>query len=165
MQGERVKMWTFAIQIMLINVDKELKYNQHIFISSIDSHASHTKEQLTVLFLRNRHPKFGDTLETFLMALLQSVLCASKTQPKVTPTNHHWNVGSITSLSSPFLPSSSKWSSQCLLLHLNLSGSFPSPAMGSPPRGSNWILKRWRTLWWWSATRGCLRPLASESKL
>ena len=26
-------------------VDKELKYNQHIFISSIDSHASHPKEQ------------------------------------------------------------------------------------------------------------------------
>ena len=45
------------------------------------------------------------------------------------------NDGSITSLSSPFLPSSSRWSSQCQLLHLNLSGSFLLPAMWSPPRG------------------------------
>ena len=27
------------------NVDKELKYNQYISISLIDSHASHTKEE------------------------------------------------------------------------------------------------------------------------
>ena len=59
------------------------------------------------------------------------------------------NGGSITRLSSPFLPSSSRWSSQCQLLHLNLSGS--------PPRGPSWILKRKRTLWWWGATWGCLR--------
>ena len=32
------------------------------------------------------------------MAPLQSVFCASTTQPKVTPTYHHWNGGSITSL-------------------------------------------------------------------
>ena len=35
----------------------------------------------------------------------------------------------------PFLPSSSRGSSQCQLLHLNLSGSFLLPAMWSPPRG------------------------------
>ena len=130
------------------------------------------------------------------MAPLQSVFCASITQPKVTPTNHHllinipflrfslghqglprihqslekppactsregvrghgeggaeevqgrpqivkrslsnccltscppwtsWDGGSITRHSSPFLPSS-RWSSQCQLLHLNLSECFPS---------------------------------------
>ena len=42
--------------------------------------------------------KFGDSLETILMAPLQSVLCARTTQPKGTPTKHHWNGGSITSL-------------------------------------------------------------------
>ena len=54
----------------------------------------------------------------------------------MTPTNHHWNGGSITSVSS-FLTSSSRWSSQCQLLHLNLSRSFPSPAMcsGHPQEG------------------------------
>ena len=36
------------------------------------------------------------------------------------------NVGSIASLSSPLLLSSSKWSLQCQLLHLNLSRSFLS---------------------------------------
>ena len=41
------------------------------------------------MFRRNRHPKFGDTLETILMAPWQSVFCASTTQPKVTPTNDH----------------------------------------------------------------------------
>ena len=47
------------------------------------------------------------------------------------------NGGSITRLSSPFLPSSSRgsWSSQCQLLLLNLSGSFLLPAMWSPPLG------------------------------
>ena len=35
----------------------------------------------------------------------------------------------------PFLPSSSRGSSQCQLLHLNLSGSFLLPAMWSPPLG------------------------------
>ena len=45
--------------------------------------------QKTALFRRNRHPKFGDTWETILMAPLQSVFCARTTQPKVTPTNHH----------------------------------------------------------------------------
>ena len=45
------------------------------------------------------------------------------------------NGGSITRLSSPFLPSSSRGSSQCQLLHLNLSGSFLLPAMWSPPLG------------------------------
>ena len=44
-----------------------------------------------------------------------------------------WDGGSITRHSSPFLPSS-RWSSQCQLLHLNLSGSFLSPAVWSPPR-------------------------------
>ena len=43
----------------------------------------------TALFRKNRHPKFGDTWETILMAPLQSVFCARTTQPKVTPTNHH----------------------------------------------------------------------------
>ena len=43
----------------------------------------------TVLFQRNRHPKFRDTLETILMVPLQSVFCASKTQPKVTRINQH----------------------------------------------------------------------------
>jgi len=38
---------------------------------------------------KNRHPKFGDTWETILMAPLQSVFCARTTQTKVTPTNHH----------------------------------------------------------------------------
>ena len=54
----------------------------------------------------------------------------------MTPTNHHWNGGSITSVSS-FLTSSSRWSSQCQQLHLNLSRSFPSPAMcsGHPQEG------------------------------
>ena len=45
--------------------------------------------QKTVLFRRNRHPKFGDTWDTTLMAPLQSVFCASTTQPKVSLTNHH----------------------------------------------------------------------------
>ena len=114
------------------NVEKELKYNQCLFTSSIDSLPS----KRTVLFQRNRHPKFGDTLETILMAPLQSVFCENTTQPKVTPTNHHWNGGSITSVSS-FLTSSSRWSSQCQLLHLNLSRSFPSLAMcsGHPQEG------------------------------
>ena len=44
-----------------------------------------------------------------------------------------WDGGSITRHSSPFLPSS-RCSSQCQLLHLNLSGSFLSPVMWSPPR-------------------------------
>ena len=43
----------------------------------------------TVWFRRKRHPKFRDTLETILMVPLQSVFCASTTQPKVTPTNNH----------------------------------------------------------------------------
>merc|ERR1719220_1138004 len=38
---------------------------------------------------KKRQPKFGDTWDTILMAPLQSVFCASTTQPKVTPTNHH----------------------------------------------------------------------------
>ena len=59
-------------------VDKELKYNQHIFISLFDSHA--IQKNNVVL----KKSKFGDTLETVLMASLQSV-CESKTQPKVTP--------------------------------------------------------------------------------
>ena len=157
-QGDRGKKWMFCYSD---NVEKELKYNQCLFTSSIDSLPS----KRTVLFQRNRHPKFGDTLETILMAPLQSVFCASTTQPKVTPTNHHWNGGSITSLSSPFLPSSSRWSSQCQLLHLNLSGSFLSPAMWSTPRGPSWILRRWRTSWWWNATWDCLIPWASKSEL
>ena len=41
MQGDRVKKWMFCYSD---NVDKELKYNQYIFISSIDSHASHPKQ-------------------------------------------------------------------------------------------------------------------------
>ena len=121
MQGDRVKKLMFSYSD---NVDKELKYNQYISISSIDSHASHTKEECS-------SKKTG-------IQSLQSVFCASTTQPKVTPANHHRNGGSITSLSPPLalLPSSSRWSSQCQLLHLNLSsGSFPSPAMWSPPRG------------------------------
>ena len=98
------------MNVLSDNVEKELKYNQCLFTSSIDSLPS----KRTVLFQRNRHPKFGDTWETILMAPLQSVFCASTTQPKVTPTNHHWNAGgSITSLSSPFLPSSTRWYSQC----------------------------------------------------
>ena len=40
-KGTELKCECFVIHIMLSNVDKELKYNQHIFISSIDSHASH----------------------------------------------------------------------------------------------------------------------------
>ena len=43
----------------------------------------------TVLFRRKRHPKLRDTLETILMVPLQSVFCASKTQPKVTCINQH----------------------------------------------------------------------------
>ena len=41
MQGDRVKKWMFCCSD---NVDKELKYNQYRFISSIDSQASHPKE-------------------------------------------------------------------------------------------------------------------------
>ena len=40
MQGDRVKKLMFSDSD---NVDKELKHNQ--YISSIDSHASHTKEE------------------------------------------------------------------------------------------------------------------------
>ena len=80
------------------NVDKELKYNQHIPISSIDSHAPHPKEEGSsekkqaskVWRISN-----GDTLETILMVPSHSVFCASKTQPKVMPTNHHGNGGSM----------------------------------------------------------------------
>ena len=99
------------------NVDRELKY-----ISSYLSHQSTALPpiQKSSVVPKNRHLRFGDTLPTILMAPLQSVLCASTAQPKVTPTNHHWNSGSITSLSSPFLQSSSRWSSKCQLLHLNL---------------------------------------------
>ena len=69
------------------NVGKELKYNHYIFTSSTDSHAPRPKQQRCSE--KNRHPKFGDTWETILMAPLQSVFCARTTQPKVTPTNHH----------------------------------------------------------------------------
>ena len=55
-----------------------------MFTSSTDS-----PSKTTALFRKNRHPKFGDTWETILMAPLQSVFCARTTQPKVTPTNHH----------------------------------------------------------------------------
>ena len=52
----RLILWSFCVipfyargqSFMLCysdNVGKELKYNQHIFISSSDSHASHLKEQ------------------------------------------------------------------------------------------------------------------------
>ena len=61
------------------------------------------------------HPKFGESPIEILWrqsrrchCKQQSVFCASTTQPKVTPTNHHGNGGSITSLSSLFLPSSSR---------------------------------------------------------
>ena len=43
-------------------------------------------------------------------------------------------VGGMTSLSSPLLPSSSRWSSQCQLLHPNLSGSFPFGNVVTPGR-------------------------------
>ena len=123
------------MNVLSDNVEKELKYNQCLFTSSIDSLPS----KRTMSFQNNRHPKVGDTLETILMAPLQSVFCANTTQPKVTPTNHHWNGGSITSLSSPFLPSSSRWSSQCQLLHLNLSGS-PQRAKLNPDKEEDLVV-------------------------
>jgi len=51
------------------NVDKELKYNQYISISSIDSHASHTKEECSsektgIQSLENLQWRyFGDNLD------------------------------------------------------------------------------------------------------
>ena len=68
------------------DVDKELKYDEYISISLTDSHAPIQKNSVVP---KKRHPKFGDPLETILMAPLQSVFCASTTQPKMTPTNHH----------------------------------------------------------------------------
>ena len=124
MQG--VKKWIFCSSD---NVDKELKYNQYIFISSIHSHASHTKEQCCS----------GETsIQSLNIHWRQSwwrycKVSSVQVQPKVTPTgNHHWNGGSITSLSSCFLQS---LSSQFQLLQLNLSVSFLSPAMWSPQEG------------------------------
>ena len=64
------------------NVEKELKYNHYIFISSIDSYAPRPKNNVVL-------KESGDTWETILMAPLQIVFCARTTQPKVTPTNHH----------------------------------------------------------------------------
>ena len=85
MQGDRVNKWMLCYSD---NVGKELKYNHYIFTSSTDTHAPRPKQQRCSE--KNRHPKFGDTWETILMAPLQSVFCASTTQPKVTPTNHHF---------------------------------------------------------------------------
>ena len=187
MQGGRVKKLMFCYSD---NVEKELKYNQSIFNSLTDSRAS-PKEQCC-------SEEMG--IQSFEIRWRQSwwrhchFFCATTTQPKFTPTNHHllinihhlslghqglprlhqslekppattpqegfrghgeggggkevqgslwskersfsnccltscppwtsWNGGSITSPSSPFLPSSSRWSSQCQLLHLNLIRSF-----------------------------------------
>ena len=68
------------------DVDKELKYDPYISISSTDSQAPIQKNSVVP---KKRHPKFGDPLETILMALLQSVFCASTTQLKMAPSNHH----------------------------------------------------------------------------
>ena len=70
------------------DVDKKLKYDEYISISLTDSHAPIQKNSVVP---KKRHPKFGDPLETILMEPLQSVICASTTEPKMTPTNHHFN--------------------------------------------------------------------------
>ena len=60
------------------NVDKELKYNQYISISSIDSHASHTKEECSsektgIQSLENLQWRyFGDNLDG---AIAKCLLC------------------------------------------------------------------------------------------
>ena len=69
------------------NVEKELKFNQYIFISLTDSHASHPKEQCCSVETASKAWRyFGDNL----VAPVQSVFCASTSQPKVTPRNHHF---------------------------------------------------------------------------
>ena len=94
---------------MLTNVAKELKDNQHI-LKSLQSTAMPPIQKNSIV-PEKQASKVGDTLEIILMAPLKSDFFASTTEIKVSPTNHHWNCGSITSLSSPFLPNSSKWSS------------------------------------------------------
>ena len=60
------------------NVDKELKYNQYISISSIDSHASHTKEECSsektgIQSLENLQWRyFGDNIDG---AIAKCLLC------------------------------------------------------------------------------------------
>ena len=119
---------------MLTNVAKELKDNQHI-LKSLQSTAMPPIQKNSIV-PEKQASKVGDTLEIILMAPFKSDFFASTTEIKVTPTNHHWNGGSITSVSS-FLTSSSRCSSQCQLLHLYRSRSFPSPAMcsGHPQEG------------------------------
>ena len=76
------------------NVDKELKYNIYKSVSSIDSHAFHRKEDCSsekegIQSLENLQRRyFGDNLDSAI-ANLQSIFCASITQPKETPTNLH----------------------------------------------------------------------------
>ena len=75
MQGDRVKKLMFSYSD---NVDKELKYNQYISISSIDSHASHTKEECSsektgIQSLENLQWRyFGDNLDG---AIAKCLLC------------------------------------------------------------------------------------------
>ena len=104
------------------NVEKECKYNQYISISSTDSHASLQKNSVVP---RKHASEVWRYFEDNLDGVIAKCSPCKYNQTKGDPLNHHWNDGNITSLSSPFLPSSSKWSSQCKLLHLNLSGSPP----------------------------------------
>ena len=77
-----------------INVDKEFEYNMYKSVSSIDSHAFHRKEDCSsekegIQSLENLQRRyFGDNLDSAI-ANLQSIFCASITQPKETPTNLH----------------------------------------------------------------------------
>ena len=107
-KGTELKCECFVIQIMLTNVAKELKDNQHI-LKSLQSTAMPPIQKNSIV-PEKQASKVGDTLEIILMAPLKSDFFASTTEIKVSPTNHHWNCGSITSLSSPFLPISSRWS-------------------------------------------------------
>ena len=60
------------------NVDKELKYNMYKSVSSIDSHASHTKEECSsekegIQSLENLQRRyFGDNLDS---AIAKCLLC------------------------------------------------------------------------------------------
>ena len=82
MQGGRVKKLMFCYSD---NVEKELKYNQSIFNSLTDSRAS-PKEQCC-------SEEMG--IQSFEIRWRQSwwrhchFFCATTTQPKFTPTNHH----------------------------------------------------------------------------
>ena len=123
-------------------VDKELKYNQYIFIYSIDSHASHPKEQCC---------SEKTDIQSLEILWRQSWWRHCKVSSVQVQPNQRW----------PHKSSLEWWKhhkSQFPLLAKLVKVVFPVQNLsGSPPRRLSWILRRKRTLRWWSATWGCLK--------